>query len=152
MTSTLIPSDVSQLWLPDGFLTLRRVTHSLAFVSLSAPLLKTINSATNDIIRAASNPQGCHGSVLTLLSKIEAIGGPLASRIRCKLPGDLYKDDDYSCFLFTKNEYGQNMEAAASDLKCTVDMMVRFGALTYTADFSTTSAFCILTLTESAAS
>ncbi|GAQ87747.1 hypothetical protein KFL_003740080 [Klebsormidium nitens] len=120
----MIPADVSRLFLTDDFLTLRRVTHSLAFVSLSASILKSIKETVEGIEKAASNPQECHESVLTLLRDIEAMGGPLAARLRYNLPGDLHKNDDGACFLFTENEYGENMVAAAHDLKCTVDMML----------------------------
>lgn len=120
-----VPADVSNLLLTDDFLTLRRVTHALAFVSLSARLLNPLKASAERIQNAASQPSVCHQRVLALLEEIEATGGPLAARIRRKLPEDVDSlKKASSFFLFTRKEDEENMEDAAHDLRSTLQMMV----------------------------
>ncbi|GAQ87745.1 hypothetical protein KFL_003740060 [Klebsormidium nitens] len=118
-----IPAGVSNLFLPDDYLTLRRLTHSLAFVSVSARILVPLKEPVERIQNAASKPPVCHQRVLALLVEIEAMGGPLAARFRRKLPKDLLQND-ISYFLFTGQEYEENMEDAAHDLRSTLQMML----------------------------
>ncbi|GAQ87746.1 hypothetical protein KFL_003740070 [Klebsormidium nitens] len=119
-----IPADVSSLFLPDDYLTLRRVTHALAFVSLSARLLIPLKNSAECIQNAASDPPACHQHVIALLDTIRAMGDPLAARIRRKLPEDLWRNDGMLCYLWTGEMYEQNVEDAAHDLRNTLEMML----------------------------